>query len=46
MQSPYTDTREPLHAGVPEVRRYRLRYVKGDVPSGEYTDTMTVTTTP
>lgn len=46
MQSPYTDTRTPLQVGAPEVRRYRLRYVKGDVASGDYTDTMTVTTTP
>ena len=46
LQSPYTDTRAPLQPGVPEVRRYRLRYVKGDVPTGDYTDTMTVTTTP
>ena len=44
--SPYTDTRGPLQSGVPEMRRYRLRYVKGDVPVGDYTDTMTVTTTP
>ena len=46
LQSPYNDTRAPLQPGVPEVRRYRLRYVKGDVPTGDYTDTITVTTTP
>jgi hypothetical protein len=46
LKSPFNDTRAALQAGVPEVRRYRLRYVKGDTPTGDYTDTMTVTTTP
>lgn len=46
LQSPYNDTRAPLHPGAPEVRRYRLRYVKGDAPTGDYSDTMTVTTSP
>ena len=46
MQSPYTDSRNPLHPGAPEVRRYRLRYVQGDEPTGDYTDVVTVTTTP
>ena len=45
-RSPYTDTRDPLQPGVPEVRRYRLRYVKDDLPAGDYSNTMTVTTTP
>ncbi len=46
LKSPYTDTRAALQPGVPEVRRYRLRYVKDDQPTGENSDTMTVTTTP
>jgi len=46
LQSPYNDTRAPLHPSAPEVRRYRLRYLKSDEPSGDYSDTMTVTTTP
>jgi hypothetical protein len=46
LQSPYNDTRAPLHPGAPEVRRYRLRYLKSDDPTGDYSDTMTVTTTP
>ena len=46
LQSPYNDTRAPLHPGAPEVRRYRLRYLKSDEPTGDYSDTMTVTTTP
>jgi len=46
MQSPYNDTRAPLHPSAPEVRRYRLRYLKSDEPTGDYSDTMTVTTTP
>jgi hypothetical protein len=45
-QSPYIDTSEAMQAGVPELRRYRLRYVKSDVPVGSYSDEMTVTTTP
>ena len=45
-QSPYVDTRAPVQAGVPELRRYRLRYVKSDVPVGSYSDEMIVTTTP
>jgi len=45
-QSPYIDTRAPVQAGAPELRRYRLRYVKNDEPVGSYSDEMTVTTTP
>lgn len=44
--SPYVDNRDPLVANAPEVRRYRLRYIKKDVPTGDYSDVMTVTTTP
>jgi hypothetical protein len=46
LQSPYIDTRASLQPGVPEVRRYRLRYLKGDQPTGDNSDTITVTTTP
>jgi hypothetical protein len=44
--SPYLDSREPLVVGVPELRRYRLRYVKTDDPIGDYSDVITVTTVP
>ena len=44
--SPYDDTRPPLTAGQPEVREYRLRYLQKDQPVGDYSDTITVTTTP
>ena len=44
--SPYLDSRAPLAAGQPEIRRYRLRYFKGDVPTGDYSDILTITTTP
>ena len=45
LQSPYVDDREPLQPAVAEERLYRLRYLKGDEPIGDYSDTMTVTTT-
>lgn len=45
-QSPYVDTRDPLQPGAPELRRYRLRYIKNDEPVGSYSDEMTVTTMP
>ena len=44
--SPYLDSRDPLAVGVPELRRYRLRYIKSDAPIGDYSDVITVTTTP
>ncbi len=44
--SPYLDSRDPLVAGQPEVRRYRVRYVVNDVPTGSYSDVSTVTTVP
>lgn len=44
--SPYLDSREPLVVGVPELRRYRLRYLQTDDPVGDYSDVITVTTTP
>lgn len=44
--SPYVDGRAPLVAGQPEVRRYRLRYLAGDDPVGNYSATVSVTTVP
>jgi hypothetical protein len=44
--SPYVDGREPLVAGQPEVRRYRMRYLDGDEPVGAYSPVATVTTVP
>ena len=44
--SPYLDTRPPLEAGRPEVREYRLRFIERDEPVGEWSDIITVTTTP
>ena len=44
--SPYVDGRAPLVAGAPEVRRYRIRYLDGDDPVGNYSPTVTVTTLP
>jgi hypothetical protein len=44
--SPYVDGREPLVAGQPEVRRYRMRYLDGDEPVGDYSPVATVTTVP
>lgn len=44
--APYLDTRAPLMAGQPEVRRYRLRYLDGDDPIGNYSAVASVTTVP
>lgn len=44
--SPYMDTRPPAQAGTPEVREYRLRYYDKDAPVGEWSDIISVTTTP
>jgi len=44
--SPYVDGRTPLVSGQPEVRRYRIRYLDGDDPVGNYSPVVTVTTTP
>ncbi len=46
MTKPWIDTRAPQVAGQPEVRRYRLRFQDADVPVGDYSDVMTVTTRP
>jgi hypothetical protein len=45
-QSPYVDNRPPLVADQAEVRRYRLRYRKADLPVGEYSDILTATAGP
>ena len=44
--SPYLDARPPLVAGQPEIRRYRLRYFLNDAPTGDYSNIITLTTTP
>jgi hypothetical protein len=44
--SPYTDARPPLVPGQPELREYRLRYIKRDEPTGEWSDILTATVTP
>lgn len=44
--SPYLDGRAPLVAGQPEVRRYRIRYIVGDEPVGNYSAIVSVTTVP
>ena len=40
------DARPPLVPGLPEVRRYRFRYMDGDTPVGDYSSVETVTTIP
>lgn len=44
--SPYLDSRAPLVAGQPEVRRYRIRYLVGDELVGNYSAIVSVTTIP
>lgn len=44
--SPYLDSRAPLVAGQPEVRRYRVQYLVNDIPVGNYSAIVTVTTVP
>lgn len=46
LESPYVDARPPLAPGQPEVRHYRLRYLKGDQLVGDYSGIRTVTTVP
>ncbi len=46
MVSPFVDTRPPLVAGQPEIRRYRLFYLKGDERVGDPSDVLVVTTIP
>ncbi len=40
--SPYLDEREPLVAGQPEVREYRMRFWDGGSENGEWTDVASV----
>jgi len=42
----FDDKRQPLTAGKPEERRYRLRYFIDDAPVGDYSDTINVSTRP
>ena len=44
--SPFVDGRAPLVAEQPEVRRYRIRYLVGDDPVGNFSATVSVTTVP
>lgn len=46
LYSPYMDTRPPVQPGTPEVREYRLRFYDNDAPVGEWSDIISVTTTP
>lgn len=46
MNSPFIDARPPLVAGKPETRRYRLIYIVDDQPYGNFSDIMTIVTTP
>lgn len=41
--SPYIDGRPPLVANTPEERRFRARFRDGDVPFGNWSDTVIVT---
>jgi hypothetical protein len=44
--SPFIDTRPPVQSGTPEVREYRLRYLLRDEAVGQWSDIISVTTTP
>lgn len=47
LRSPYVDARANLVSGVPEVRKYKYRYVDVDgVPTGGYSDVLEMTTEP
>ena len=46
LRSPWTDERAPAVPGMPEVRQYRLIYLKGNDTLGEPSDTMIVSTMP
>ena len=45
-RSPIIDSRPPIIAGQAERREYRMRYVKGDEPTGDYSAVLAVTTRP
>lgn len=44
--SPDTDARPTLTPNQPEVREYRLRFIRRDEPVGDWSDIVTVTVTP
>jgi hypothetical protein len=44
--SPFIDARPPVQDGVPEVREYRLRFLLRDEAVGEWSDIISVITTP
>ena len=46
LRSPFFDSRAPVAVGVPELRRYRMRYLKGNAVVGALSDVLTVTTVP
>ena len=46
MRASFTDERPPLNAGQPEIRQYRLRYMDGDTPVGEWSDVVSATLAP
>jgi hypothetical protein len=46
LYSPFIDTRPPVESGKPEAREYRMRYLLRDEPTGEWSDILSVTTTP
>jgi hypothetical protein len=43
LRSPYEDKRKNKVDGVPEIRYYKLRYLKGDVQVGQFSDVVNVT---
>lgn len=46
LYTPYLDTRAPAQGSSPEQREYRLRFYDNDAPTGQWSDTINVTTTP
>lgn len=46
LRASFTDDRPPMAPGQPEVRQYRLRYMDGDTPVGEWSDVVSVTLAP
>ncbi|MBC8142054.1 MAG: hypothetical protein H7Y38_11510 [Armatimonadetes bacterium] len=42
LQSPFAHNAAPSATGTPEMRRYRARFVKGNVAVGEYSDIVSV----
>ena len=46
LRSPFLDERAPLEPGQPEVRQYRLIFLKGNSAVGAPSDTMLASTTP